>query len=248
MNSNRALVAIDAHVHLHERLDPIHTLRLAHRALRQAAPEAQNYMVMLACRDRHRPFISLRIRLAHTREPESLRYDEDGSSLIVVAGRQIVTAERIEILALGSLTRIEDGIDAERTIAVLREQDAVVVLPWGVGKWLGARGKLIDRLLHEYPDVRTGDIGGRPRFWPVPQFKERRPSLSGSDNLPLPGSDGQVGNFGSVVEAGISRERPLADLKQALANGAESWALGRHRNVAACLNDQIRLLLTRRVS
>ena len=67
--------------------------------------------------------------------------------VLVIAGRQIVSAERIEVLALGTRTQIPDGQPLAATIDAVRADGALAVLPWGFGKWWGARGRMVDAYL-----------------------------------------------------------------------------------------------------
>src|SRR5262245_18226862 len=65
--------------------------------------------------------------------------------LFMVAGRQYVSRDGLEVLALGlplasPLTHLEDrSASAQALIERLLEEDVVVVLPWGFGKWTGRR-------------------------------------------------------------------------------------------------------------
>ena len=48
-----------------------------------------------------------------------------------------------------------------------RESGALVVIPWGAGKWLGRRGAVLSRYLRSVddPGIFLGDNGGRPNAW-----------------------------------------------------------------------------------
>jgi hypothetical protein len=210
------LVAIDAHVHLHDARDAVRTLEQAAATFSRAAPDAQMGVCMLAERDGFDVFSSLRSRLRGTAEAESLWLDE-GRTLLVVAGRQIVSLEGLEILALATAAPIRlEGWPAGEIIAALRAHDALPVLPWGVGKWLGPRGRLVDRLLTQEPDLFLGDNGGRPGFWPVPRFGRGARVLPGSDALPFTGSAFAIGGFGCLVNCDLPADRPAEALRRAL--------------------------------
>jgi len=133
---------------------------------------------------------------------DSLRIEASGGGLTldIIAGRQIVTAERIEVHALGTRAKIPDGMDLSPTIAAIHAVDALAVLPWGVGKWLGARRALIKGILSSTSDVYLSDNGGRPGFWRESLLArarlEGKPVLSGTDPLPLPAEEYRVGRFG----------------------------------------------------
>lgn len=217
MNSNAQRVTIDAHVHLHTVDDAIDALRLARDRL--SASAGQIGVVMLAERRGFDVLNALRPKLVATGEPEALWLD-DSRSLLILAGRQIISAEKLEILALATTARLPDGLPAEQLVADLNAADAIVVLPWGVGKWIGKRGALVNRLIANTKPGRLflGDNGGRPGFWPVNQFGSGLPILSGSDPLPLPGWAHAIGSLASVIDADISGDAPAAALKAFLRN------------------------------
>ncbi len=67
--------------------------------------------------------------------------------LYLLAGRQIVTGEGIEILALLSDSRIRDGLAADEVVAAVLDSGGIPVLSWAPGKWLFRRGKVVEKLL-----------------------------------------------------------------------------------------------------
>jgi len=98
-----------------------------------------------------------------TQEPSSLcaKKNQD-ESLTLIDGRQILTDENLEILALGTENRIEDGHSLKRTVDIAREKGAIVVIPYGFGKWVGKRGQIIKRHLvsEAAHGLFLGDNGG----------------------------------------------------------------------------------------
>lgn len=124
---------------------------------------------------------------------------DESRRLVVVAGRQIVTAERLELHALGTRARFPDGLPAKEALARIHEAGALAALPWGVGKWTGARRAIARALLATQDAGRLlpADNGGRPWFWREPLLATGRgPVLHGSDPLPIPGEEERVGTAG----------------------------------------------------
>jgi hypothetical protein len=123
-------------------------------------------------------------------------------TLTLFAGRQAVTTEGIEVLALAARLAIDDGASLGETLRRAAAAAALTVLPWGAGKWLGARGRRVERALTaQAPPVFAGDNGGRPSIWAEPRAfgiaqARGRGLVSGSDPLPLPGEERRVGSFG----------------------------------------------------
>lgn len=166
--------------------------------------------------------------MAQTQERESLlltRDDWPDGRLFLIAGRQLVTAERIEVLALATSAKIADGLPLAETVESVQRQDGLPVLPWGVGKWLGKRGELVEAFVkHAAPDnLFVGDNGGRPSFWPAPRVFDTAGSrgirlLPGSDSLPLPKEESRVGSYGGLLRGQWTADHPAAAFKQALAD------------------------------
>lgn len=238
-------IAIDAHVHLHDGANAITHVKAACAQLYDTLGRSPSAVLMLAEQAGCDVFSLLRQDMEASADPEALWLGCRADPALVVAGRQIVTAEGLEVLALACCDRVEDGMPTRALVARLLAQDAIVVLPWGVGKWLGKRGRLVRDLLATYPagTLFIGDNGGRPSAWPMSAFPRAR-VLSGSDPLPLPGSARRIGTFGTILSARLSRDHPLRDLKAALRNPAQPLVpFGRPASLARFGRDQLRLRL-----
>jgi len=146
----------------------------------------------------------LQWNLSYTKEAECLKATRgERQNIFIVAGRQITTSENLEVLALGTTKTFEDGRTLEKAIDQIDEYGAIAVIPWGVGKWLGKRGKLLTEFIlnNRRSNLFLGDNGGRPLFWfSISQFKlaaERGIKiLRGTDPLPMQREVRRPGNFG----------------------------------------------------
>jgi len=145
--------------------------------------------------------------------------------MFLISGQQIVTAEKLEVLAIGCLNLPESGLAITDTIRSVFADDGFVILPWGVGKWIGKRGRIIKKTVarNKNPLLFLGDNGSRPGFWPVSSFTtsehSNRPRLlSGTDPLPLKGEEKRVGTFGSVIHGDIDPQNPFKTLKKLLSD------------------------------
>lgn len=164
-----------------------------------------------------------RWRVETTAEPIALEATrEDGVRILIVAGRQIETRERLEVLALGTASRFPRGMSLDQALRVTVEADAVAVVPWGFGKWWFGRGRLLDRTLQSPPAAfHLGDNGGRlaaayePRHFRAAR-KRGLAVLPGSDPLPLPGDDDKVARYGFVLDPAPATGSPAEALKGAL--------------------------------
>jgi len=159
----------------------------------------------------------------------------DGRALWLLAGRQVVTAERLEVLALGADADVPDGRPAAETLERIAASAAVPVLPWGLGKWLGARGRIVAGLLAacDPSRVAAGDTSLRPLGWPEPLALRRARArgfrvLAGSDPLPPAGEAGRVASYAAGWEDEADLERPAGALAALLRRpGLEPLRLGR---------------------
>jgi hypothetical protein len=167
-------------------------------------------------------------RVYPTEEDESLRIQKmDGASLFLISGRQIVTAERLEVLALSTVSEIPDDLPLEETVAAVEKDGTLPVIPWGFGKWIGRRGGILKHFMENAnrPDFFLGDNGGRPAFLPEPALfpfgRERGIRiLPGSDPLPYPSETGRAGSFGFALRVSLDPGRPAHGIRTVLADHA----------------------------
>jgi len=105
--------------------------------------------------------------LQKTAEPESLLVSKGNQTIVLIAGRQLVSKENIELLSLFSLVNIADRTLPLRDLAQrITDNKGLAVVPWGVGKWFGTREKVVADLLDSSVDfpLLCGDNGNRPLF------------------------------------------------------------------------------------
>jgi hypothetical protein len=186
-------------------------------------------------------------------EPEALVVRRGHLRLFVIVGRQLVTRERLEVLALGTTVPLHDGNSIEATLTAVNAVGAAAVLPWGVGKWLGARGAIVDHILADprWSHVFLGDNGNRLRYGPEPERfawarRAGRCVLPGSDPLPLPGEERRVGSYGFAVDVEFDPLRPAAGLLALLQSGATFKAFGEREGLGGFFGKQLALRLAPR--
>lgn len=152
-------------------------------------------------------------------EQAMLATHKAGDRLWVIAGRQIVTAEKIEVMALGTVETVSNGLSLHESLYLLKKLDALPVLPWGVGKWWGKRGRIVREVMQQ-SQVLLGDNGGRPWCWrPNLLSHAHRLGISvlpGSDPLPTENDRVRNGAFGVVVKGTLSPTSPTDWLKKKL--------------------------------
>ncbi len=262
-----ARTLVDGHVHLHDGVEVAAFLDSAAANFAAAArqlglPAAPTGCLLLAEARGVDRFARLADgtptgswHLRPTREPVSLiGHRPDTPPIVLVAGRQIVCREGLELLALGTRATFADGQPLDQALARVIAEDAVPVLPWGVGKWRGVRGRLIADLLgrRRDPPLFVGDNGGRLGLAPRPELFERAeracvPVLAGTDPLSLPGQLAKVGGFGFVAELALDREAPFAALRGYLEGLRTSpGTFGRLESLAGFLRSQVAMQVQKR--
>jgi hypothetical protein len=180
----------------------------------------------------------------------------DSKNLLLIAGRQIVTEEGLEILSLASNERFEDGSPIKNLIEDIKDKGGIPVIPWGVGKWFGTKGKIIKELVDNYQgnaSIYLGDNGNRPVFWRQPKhLKEAMQKgiiiLPGSDPLPFASESCRAGRYGFILQTEIDSKNPAALIMQILMNEVKPTVrvFGRLEKIHRFLQNQIRAQFRKR--
>jgi hypothetical protein len=231
------IVLVDAHVHLHECFVPSAFLAAAAANMANAAralglPATTPGFLLFTESSGVDAFSGLATgalatgewRIERLSETVSLRATaENRPPLGLISGRQIVTAEGLEVLALGTRKTFPDGEPIHTMLTAVDDAGAIAVVPWGFGKWTGRRGRILLDILQEQggPCVHLGDNGGRPIGWlrPPPfaiaEARGRR-VLSGTDPLPFAAEVAKPGRYGLVAGIALDWSAPFASLKRGL--------------------------------
>lgn len=225
-------IVIDAHVHIY----PCYDLRFAMASLLKnlsyIGGNAQKAAFLAERHDCHY-FSSFKknserlwngIRIRRTGEENGLTISVDGvDQLYLFAGRQIVTAERIEILALTINSDISDGLKADNVVEHILDKRGIPVISWAPGKWLFKRKRVVKNLIDKFSpgEIIIGDTTLRPFLWKEPflmrSAKKRGFGLvAGSDPLPFAGEEKYMGSYGSVIEGCISKSEPVSSVRTLL--------------------------------
>lgn len=241
---NTVTAIVDAHVHLHTCYRADELLGNAARNLSGACPQDATvcalYLLMAECQQDD-CFAELRqVALNHdparrrslglgdwsirpTAEDNSVTAIRGKQSLFLVAGRQVACREGLEVLVLGTTRKFQDGRPIRELLAETEALGVPRVIPWGPGKWLFSRGKLLSQLLQEFrrPTLFLGDEGGRPGFWGYPAHFAQGAQLGvrdlpGTDPLPFSHDVSKVGRMGFRVPVDLDTRRPAASLLRSL--------------------------------
>ena len=197
-------------------------------------------------------------RFERTAEANSLwaaPKERPGVRLLLIAGRQLVTREDLEVLGLGLGEDLGKGLALDAAVAAVLERGAVPVIPWGFGKWWFRRGRRVAELLRADTAGRffLGDNAGRPRRFPPPRlFAEAARDgvfvLPGSDPLPLSGQATKAGRCGFVLRGRLDPERPAATVLERLRGCRhQPDTFGRHSSLFDFVGEQLAMQLRKRL-
>ena len=230
---------VDAHTHLYSCFDIQVGLDSAARhfeaARRRLSLPPETAGVLLLARARDEPAfdtVSARLERAENQrwrvvsptESESARLvrTSDQATLFLIQGFQVRTRSGLEVLALASTASVPDGDELAPTVHSVQSCGAITVIPWGVGKWFGRRGRQVRQVLGVPTRVPlfVGDNSGRPSLMAEPQLFSTARSLGiyvlpGSDPLPVAGQERTIGRYGLLLD-GFESSEPTGSVRDRL--------------------------------
>jgi hypothetical protein len=277
VNGRNIFVALDCHVHLYQLGDLPKLLQAAVRNARHVQLHTQEtpwrldgqpvLPTLILTELNSRDSFAVIMKLAMSPGGDSIhgwRFEaggdglsifarhDDGEVALIISGQQIVTKERLEILAIACRPDVENGLELTNTLSEIRHRDAAAVFPWGVGKWLGRRGRLLDAALAagKPGDFALSDTASRPFCWPEPRLAAAAQRgfmvLRGADPLPLAGQVEHVGAFGTLANIVFDDERPALSVVAALKSDVTAMkAFGSRQSPFAFCRAQLLFRLTR---
>jgi hypothetical protein len=136
--------------------------------------------------------------------------------LYILAGRQIVAKEGLEILSLISTFFLEDRDKTiDEVIKGVIDSGGIPAVNWAPGKWFFSRGKVVRRVIEEYApqDLLIGDTTLRNTLWPMPKLMTAAQQrgfkiIAGSDPLPFDGEEKYIGSYGFCLRGDFKTHRP----------------------------------------
>jgi hypothetical protein len=272
------MLLIDAHVHIHDCFDLEKFFHSAHSNFQFEAERINHRndftgILLLAETSKENWFHRLADYADGKSLPNSKKADawafhrtketcslyakyQNTNELFLIAGRQVITTEGLEVLALCTIDNFEDGTPMIELIELIKKAYGIPVIPWGFGKWFGKRGNILTNYLRTLKDseVFLGDNSGRPTFMPLPfhfQLAKKKGIhiLPGSDPLPFVTEQNRGGSFGFIMPGAVSEDYPARDLKRALLKPNLSIkSYGDLENIFRFFRNQIKMQLKKRLS
>ena len=223
-------IVADTHLHLYPCYDLGITLAGLMRRLRGLEGGAGALMAFLAEKPDCHFFSDLRtgrikpgpgLEVCPSGESDAIVMKSGGGeSLYLFSGRQIVSAERIEALALTTDTAIPNGLPLSDTVSRIADSGGVPVLSWAPGKWFFNRGDVVAGLIRRTSprQMLLGDSTLRPMLWPEPAITRMAMELgyrvvAGSDPLPFSGEGKLAGCYATSFDADVDLAKPVTSIK-----------------------------------
>lgn len=232
-------ILCDAHVHIYDCFDLDQFFDSAWRNFHQQAQSLESQtdfcpVLLLSEAKQDHWFLKLKENkppannwsFHQTNEPTSLLAQHtNGHFIIIINGRQIVTSENLEVLALATTEVLADGEPISDVVDWVIHKDAIPVIPWGFGKWWGRRGNILSSMLTHFTadNLFLGDNSGRPWFLGKPKHfdvaeSEQRRILPGSDPLPFSSETTRPGSVGFYFTGTIDQGTPAKSIRDYLKN------------------------------
>ncbi|NOY58957.1 MAG: hypothetical protein GXO75_08500 [Calditrichaeota bacterium] len=180
----------------------------------------------------------------------------DAPLLYILAGRQLIAKENLEICALASTVTVADKeLRAKDLILKVLENNGVPAVNWAPGKWFGDRGKVVRSLLDEFTpeNLLISDTTMRPTVWPTPKImadamKRGYKVIAGSDPLPFAGEEKYLASYVSTISGDFDADRPANTVRKLLLDQSTPVIrCGKRSGPFAFIKRQIRIMREKNV-
>ena len=176
------------------------------------------------------------------------------TQLYILAGRQIVSSENLEICALASAYSVEDKLlSAAELVTSINIEGGLAAINWAPGKWFGERGRIVQKLFERFsPDeLFISDTTMRPTFWPTPKLMKKAQGkgfrvICGSDPLPFLGEEKMIATYAGLVEGDFNPDAPAQSLIVSLKSALKINACGRRSGFFSFAKRQTKIMLDKK--
>ncbi len=263
------MIIIDAHIHIHDCYNLEQFFNSAETNFKKQADKLKtNSFVGVLCLteisgvnvfDKLSNFAKEKKKIGNwlisfTQEENSLSVTKDNFAIFVIAGRQIVTKKKLEVLAIGLKEDYKDGKPIEEVIQHVVKSGAIPIIPWGFGKWFSQRKEILRKIVLQkksYP-IFLGDNGNRPWVFKKPKiitlgFENLILNLPGSDPLPFKRENKKPGSFGLYIDDVINQDKPFDNIYKILTSSKKQFkTYGKLESLFYFLKNQIAMQIVKR--
>ncbi|MBN1482917.1 hypothetical protein EH223_13365 [candidate division KSB1 bacterium] len=177
--------------------------------------------------------------------------------LYIVAGRQIISSDNLEVCALATTFYQQDKtLNTLETIRAVRSAGGLAAINWAPGKWFGARGKIVQKMFDAFDpaELFISDTTMRPTCWRTPikmAAAQRRGFrlVTGSDPLPFAGEEDLIASYTFVTEGDFHQHKPVSSLRSILCAPQRTFAIcGRRSGPLAFAKRQFKIMTEKKRS
>ena len=137
----------------------------------------------------------------------------------------------------------------------INRENGLAVIPWGFGKWMGSKGKILDDFVKNVKmDFYMGDNSNRPIFIPIPkQIKnwqsDGKITLSGSDPLPFKSEFRKAGSFGIYIYGDFDSNTPYKSFYNLIKDpDIQIHHFGKYENLMRFIFNQFKMQIIKRLN
>ncbi len=187
-----------------------------------------------------------------TPEKEAILARSGKHEHLILAGRQLVSRDGLEVLALATSVTIKDrAFTTAELIQKVNAAKGVAILNWAPGKWFFKRGKIVQEIFEKFTpnEVLIGDNPLRHQFWPKPKLMQAAIAagfklIAGSDPLPFLKEEKYIGSYGFQVKSDFDAKHPVTSIRNLLLQPAVAAHLvGRRNNLFTFAYRETRIML-----
>lgn len=242
MSTKNTILLIDAHVHMYPQYDLDNAFQSGVNRLVQAYQKTgldlpSNAAVVWLLTERHDCRLFDEIRETpdlFARSTRDVRMGKEAGAILmrqeglpdlhILAGRQLVSLDGLEILSLTGWNKCPDWqVSTSEMIQQVNACGAIPVLNWAPGKWFARRGKVVRSIIDQFSpsELTIGDTPLRHTLWAQPKLMRYAihkgiKMLAGSDPLPFKGEESMIGTYGNAVQGLFDPEKPVSSIRQIL--------------------------------
>ncbi|MBN2411030.1 hypothetical protein JXQ31_05005 [candidate division KSB1 bacterium] len=258
------LILCDAHVHIYPQFDLTNAIKnsISNFTKIEKVKHLQNesIKVWLLTEGQDYDFFTRQYTLNNdyvikkTGENESLiiiNKHTDKPLLYIIAGRQVVTREKLEICALATQYNQKDRtLNTRDTIKSVLDFGGIPALNWAPGKWFFSRGKIVrDVIENSNPEsLLISETTMRPTIWPTPSLmkiaiKKGYKVIAGSDPLPFMKEENLIGSYCTLLTGKFDPEKPADSLRKLLLSSADIKRFGKRSGPLTFTKRQFNIML-----
>lgn len=238
---------IDAHVHIYPQFDLNRAVRCSldnfRRLLRRCAGNEDMIKIWMLTERSDCSFFQNALKMqipdfsfTKTGQADALLLVDSETNqplLYIIAGRQIVSSDNLEICALATTyTQPDKTLNSIDTIRAVHNAGGLAAINWAPGKWFGSRGKIVQNLLDTCAptELFISDTTMRPTIWRTPHkmaAAKRRGFrvLTGSDPLPFAGEEELIASYSFIADGFFDADKPASSLRSALISPQSTFTI-----------------------